>query len=382
MTNQILVIGIMAIILAGCFTFGLLRLVFKNSIVFKIGYQFLIVIDIIACLAFFVGAKGLIHLTWSVPISISMVFFVYFLVRKQVQIPLADLVQCIDAMAAGNLTIIFNDKVIIRKDELGQTTRSISEFLQRIKGIITDIQQSTVQLKQAGHSLKTSADELSEGVSTQATSSEEVSASVEEMTASIDQNKQNAQKTSEIAKTSVAEIKKGSGSADNAVARMKDIEENIKKIDEIARKTNMLALNAAIEAAKAGEQGKSFSVVADEIRKLAVTSGVAASSIQETSSSGIQQVFETGHELKVLVPKIEETADLIQNISNTSEEQYQGLQQINSALQELTAVSQSAALNSQQLSNSADSLNKLADSLNSSIRYFQLNDIPSRPRIG
>ncbi|GAB1410123.1 hypothetical protein MASR1M90_12770 [Desulfovibrionales bacterium] len=163
-----------------------------------------------------------------------------------------------------------------------------------------------------------------------------------------------------------------------AVAAMKSIAEKISIVEEIARQTNLLALNAAIEAARAGEHGKGFAVVAAEVRKLAERSGIAAAEISDLSSSTLTVADQAGQMLTRLVPEIQRTADLIQEISAASNEQNAGAEQINKALSQLDQVIQQNASASEEMASTSEELSSQAEHMQDSMSFFHLGATTAR----
>jgi methyl-accepting chemotaxis protein len=154
---------------------------------------------------------------------------------------------------------------------------------------------------------------------------------------------------------------------------MKDIASKISIIEEIARQTNLLALNAAIEAARAGEHGKGFAVVASEVRKLAERSQTAAAEINQLSASSIKVAEKAGEMLNKIVPDIQRTAELVQEISASSNEQNSGAEQINGAIQQLNSVIQQNASASEEMSSTAEELSSQAEQLQETMSFFKLD---------
>ena len=161
---------------------------------------------------------------------------------------------------------------------------------------------------------------------------------------------------------------------------MKEIASKISIIEEIARQTNLLALNAAIEAARAGEHGKGFAVVATEVRKLAERSQIAAGEIGRLSASSVGVAEKAGEMLSRLVPDIQKTAELVQEISAASREQNSGTQQINKAIQQLDQVVQQNASAAEEMASPSEELASQAQQLQGTISFFKIDGAGTRER--
>jgi methyl-accepting chemotaxis protein len=166
----------------------------------------------------------------------------------------------------------------------------------------------------------------------------------------------------------------GGKAVSETVTAMKDIAGKISIIEEIARQTNLLALNAAIEAARAGEHGKGFAVVASEVRKLAERSQKAAAEISELSATSVEVAERAGELLTRMVPDIQKTAELVQEISAASREQDTGAEQINKAIQQLDQVIQQNAGAAEEMSSTAEELASQAEQLQGTIAFFKIDE--------
>jgi len=212
---------------------------------------------------------------------------------------------------------------------------------------------------------------ISQGSTEQAASTEEVSSSMEEMVSNINQNAENAKQTEKIALQASGDISQGSKAVITTVDAMKRIADKISVVGEIAEKTDLLAINAAIEAARAGEQGKGFAVVAAEVRKLAENSQAAAKEINDVSKTSVKVADESGILLQKIVPDIQKTAVLVQEISAASLEQNSGANQVNNAIVQLNAVTQKNAAAAEEMSSSAEELASQAEQLKELVSFFK-----------
>jgi methyl-accepting chemotaxis protein len=278
-------------------------------------------------------------------------------------------------LAQGDLTAEVD---VHQKDELGILAQALRDMVSKLREIVTEVQSASDNVASGSEELSASAEQLSQGATEQAASVEEVTSSMEEMGSNIRQNADNATQTEKIALKAAKDAEAGGKAVVQAVSAMKNIAEKISIVEEIARQTNLLALNAAIEAARAGEHGKGFAVVAAEVRKLAERSGTAAAEISELSSSTVNVADEAGQMLVKLVPDIQRTAELVQEISAASNEQNAGAEQINKALQQLDQVIQQNASASEEMASTSEELSSQAEQLQSSISFFHLGATVAR----
>lgn len=197
---------------------------------------------------------------------------------------------------------------------------------------------------------------------------------MEEMNSNIGQNADNSSQTEKIAIKAANDARDSGEIVNKAVEAMTKIASKISIIEEISRSTNLLALNAAIEAARAGEHGKGFAVVASEVRKLAEQSQVAAGEITELASITVSLSQDSGEKLSKLVPDIQRTAELVQEISAASNEQQIGVDQITSAIQQLDKIIQNNASSSEELASTSEVLADQAEQLNKTIQYFKISN--------
>ncbi len=273
-------------------------------------------------------------------------------------------------MAEGDFTRTLD---IDQKDEIGVLAGALNDMVGRLRDVVSEIQSASENVASGSEELSSSAQSLSQGATEQASSVEEVSSSVEQMAANIQQNADNAQQTRQIAVKAASDAKEGGDAVLQAVDAMTNIAEKISIIEEIARQTNLLALNAAIEAARAGEHGKGFAVVAAEVRKLAERSGAAAAEISELSASSVQVAEKAGDMLGKMVPDIQKTADLIQEIAAASGEQNAGAEQINKSMQQMDQVVQQNAASSEEMASTSEQLSSQAEQMQSAMAFFKVN---------
>ena len=280
-----------------------------------------------------------------------------------------DITAAAEEIANGNLTVSVRERS--PQDKLMQALASMVEGLTHT---VSDIRSIAGEVSAASQSISTASIQVSKGASAQAAAAEEASSSMEEMVSNIKQNADNAQQTDKIANKSAKDSQESGKSVLEAVAAMKEIANKISIIEEIARQTNLLALNAAIEAARAGEHGKGFAVVAAEVRKLAERSQKAAGEINQLSANTLKVSEKSGEMLDKLVPDIQRTAELVQEISAASKEQDTGAEQINKALQQLEQVIQQNASASEEMASTTEELTGQSDQLVSALSFFHTGD--------
>jgi len=292
------------------------------------------------------------------------------LLSRAIAKPLREGVDFASAMAEGDFTRTLD---IDQRDEIGVLAAALNNMVTRLRQVVGDVRSATENVASGSEELSASSESLSQGATEQAASIEEVSSSMEQMSSNIKQNAENAQQTERLSVQAAKDAQKSGEAVVKAVHAMKNIAEKISIVEEIARQTNLLALNAAIEAARAGEHGKGFAVVAAEVRKLAERSGTAAGEIKELSSSTVIVSEQAGEMLTKLVPDIQRTAELVQEIAAASGEQTSGADQINKAIQQLDQVIQQNASASEEMASTSEELSSQAQQLQQTMGFFRVD---------
>lgn len=277
-------------------------------------------------------------------------------------------------IAQGNLGITIN----LRPNDQYSLLASVEIMKQQLANTIAEVRSSASCLASASEEVKATSLNLSRAATVQASSVEETSASMEEISVSISQNSDNAKITDDIAGKSAKNAVEGGHAVGETVKAMQKIVEKVTRIDEIAYQTNLLALNAAIEAGRAGEHGLGFAVVASEVRKLAARSQFAAQEISHLALDSLNLADRAGNLLDSVVPSIERTAGLIQEIATASAEQSLGIQHLNTAIGQITQAMQQNAAASDELTSTAEEMNTQASDLQRLMEFFNLVTVTGR----
>ncbi len=291
-------------------------------------------------------------------------------IARAITRPILQAAEISDRLSNGDLTVEIATQ---SKDETGQLLNAMQRMVEKLRAIVADVQTAADNVASGSRQLSASSEEMSQGATEQAASAEEASSSMEQMASNIKQNADNAVQTEKIALKSSEDARQGGDAVNRTVGAMKEIAQKISIIEEIARQTDLLALNAAIEAARAGEHGKGFAVVASEVRKLAERSQTAAGEISSLSGSSVEVAERAGEMLNRMVPDIQKTAELVQEISAASNEQNTGAEQVNKAIQQLDQVIQQNSSASEEMASTAEELSSQAEQLQKAIAFFKLD---------
>ncbi len=272
-------------------------------------------------------------------------------------------------IASGNLTA-----TIKKRSEKDELMSPLAAMVRGLTDIALSVQNASDQVAAGSRQISSAAQNMSETANQQAASVEQISSSMEQMNATVSQNADNAKETAAIAGKVAADAKESGKSVSETVIAMKSIADKISIIQEIARQTNMLALNAAIEAARAGEQGRGFAVVAAEVRRLAEKTQAAAKEIDSLSKSSVAIAEKAGQKIEDILPGIQKTSDLVQEISASSSEQSDGITQVARAIQQVEqAIGQSASA-AQQMASTSEHLSSQAQELRRKAAFFKVGN--------
>lgn len=345
---------------------------YRGSVVYSIAMTIFICSMGCAIVAFIVADKGFSMLWWAIPVSLTFLLAANFVAKTLVRKPIRELNEKIKELAQGHLSVSINKKTKEKKDEIGEIAQSIELLISEMSGVCSTIHSNVSQLLLVSNQLNDYSVNLSEISNQQAATAEELGASMEEMASTISQNTENSKETEKIATIAAKEITESNSQMKLSIDAIKTINGKINIINDIAFQTNILALNAAVEAARAGEHGKGFAVVAMEVRKLAERSKVAADEIVKLSNEGYLISEQTGQKLAAVVPSIERTSVLIQEVTSSSIEQSTGAEQINHSIQALNGQTQNTAATADELVATADNLQQQAIVLQESIGFFKL----------
>ncbi len=354
----------------------------------------------------------IIFIVAGIGLAMGLGIFIARIISK----PVIDIAAKAEMVAGGDLTV---EVTQTSNDEVGHLAASFKRMIENLRDIIGQVGEASSSVASASSEISSSTEQMAAGAQEQTSQANEVASAVEEMTKTILENSKNANDTAGTAKKARAAAEQGGKAVEDTVVGMKRIAEVVNKsaetvktlgkssdqigeivsvIDDIADQTNLLALNAAIEAARAGEQGRGFAVVADEVRKLAerttkatkeiagmiktiqVETTGAVSSMEEGTKQvdeGIKLADKAGTSLHEIVELIQTLTDMVTQIAAASEQQSQASDQISKNVEGISAVTGETASGTQQIARAAEDLNGLTENLQRLVERFKLSTADS-----
>ncbi|HOV89714.1 MAG TPA: HAMP domain-containing methyl-accepting chemotaxis protein [Syntrophorhabdaceae bacterium] len=348
-------------------------------------------------------------------VSIIIGIFMSIKITRSIKAPVEKAAEQLELMSQGDFTFSISENAIKRGDELGVIARAMDALNTNLKKVFNEIISSVHSLTSSATQLSSIAEEMSRTAESSSNRANSVATSSEEMSQTVVDIAKNTANIADSAKKAVDTAQQGNMIVERSVGEVKEIDETVNEsarfvkslgersahigeivsvINDIADQTNLLALNAAIEAARAGEQGRGFAVVADEVRKLAERTAQATSEIEDMIKaiqnevgkaveimdtatvkvqSGVSLTAQAGDALKAIVKSSDELQLMVQQIASATEEMSATSEEISKEIVDIANASRDTTASSHETAQAAVSLSQIATKLDETIRFFRLS---------
>ncbi|WP_426107033.1 methyl-accepting chemotaxis protein [Massilia sp. TSP1-1-2] len=304
-------------------------------------------------------------------------------ITRSIVAPLHGAVSIAKKVAAGELTVRVK---VEGQDETSELLQALHDMIDSLSRTVGEVRSGTETITVASQQIAAGNADLSARTESQASSLEETASSMEELTSTVKQNADNARQANQLAVSASSVALTGGSVVAQVVDTMGSIKDSSRKIvdiigviDGIAFQTNILALNAAVEAARAGEQGRGFAVVAAEVRNLAQRSAGAAKEIKsligdsvDKVDAGSKLVDQAGQTMELIVTSIKQVADIMGEITAATQEQSNGIEEVNQAITQMDEMTQQNAALVEQAAAAAESMQEQAQQLAAAVGIFKL----------